>query len=593
MVRPTAHGRRSLDAALGCLGSADCRGCVAPGVARAFGAVSAVPRPDHIVIVIDENRAQSEVVGSPSAPYINSLAASGANFSRSFAVTHPSMPNYLALFAGSTPGVTQEGCPQTWSTPNLGTSLIAAGLGFAGYSEGLPSVGYTGCTSGQYFREHNPWVDFPAVPAADNLPLTAFPADYSTLPPVSFVVPNELNDMHTGTVAQGDTWLQNTMGGYITWAKTHNSVFALTFDEDDYTASNQIATIITGQGVVPGTHSETINHYNLLRTVEDAYGLSPVGQSATATPILDIWAPPTNDQPPTAAFTASCTQLTCAFNASGSTDPDGSITAYSWAFGDGATGTGITPSHAYATGGTRTVILTVTDNQGAASLVSHPVAPVGPTPTTFVSDSFNRTVTGGLGSADVGGAWHTVGTASSFSVTPGAASLLLAKPASQLEAYIGPVQTNADLLETLSANKAPTGGPLYLSILGRRVGSGTYYTAKVVVNVNASVTVRISRLVSGTETILAGPVTVSGVTFSAGTKLDVRTQIIGTNPTTLRAKLWPSTATEPASWQISTTDATASLQAGGAIGLIGYLSGAATNAPLTLTLSAVIATTGG
>jgi len=253
-------------------------------------AATTVPRPAHIVIVIDENRSASEVVGSKSAPYINSLAAAGANFSHSFGVTHPSMPNYLALFAGSSQGATHEGCPQTWKTPNVETALAAAKLTFAGYSEGLPRTGYTGCGAGQYTREHNPWVDFTNVPAADNRPLTAFPSDYSTLPPVSFVIPNQVDDMHTGTVGQGDAWLKQHLGGYITWAKTHNSVFILTFDEDDYSANNRIATIITGQHVIRGTYSETINHYRVLRTIEDAFRVSHVGRSASAAPILDIWA---------------------------------------------------------------------------------------------------------------------------------------------------------------------------------------------------------------------------------------------------------------------------------------------------------------
>src|SRR5665213_82885 len=193
-------------------------GLLAPSGSTLYAATATVPRPDHIVIVIDENHAESDVIAKSAAPYINSLAAAGANFTHSFGVTHPSMPNYLALFAGSTPGKTHEGCPQTWKKPNLATALAAAGLRFVGYSEGLPKAGYTGCGSGQYTREHSPWVDFTNVAAADNQPLTAFPSDYSKLPAVSFVIPNQRDDMHTGTgtVAQGDTWLKTHLGGYIT-----------------------------------------------------------------------------------------------------------------------------------------------------------------------------------------------------------------------------------------------------------------------------------------------------------------------------------------------------------------------------------------
>jgi hypothetical protein len=251
---------------------------------------AAIPRPDHIVVVIDENHAQGEIVGSPDAPYITGLSRQGANFTDSHAITHPSQPNYLALFSGDTQGVTGDTCPRkAFTTANLGGEALAANLTFAGYSESMPSDGYTGCTSGDYARKHNPWVDFADVPATSNLTFDSFPTDYTQLPTVSFVVPNLQNDMHDGTVAQGDTWLQNNLDGYIQWAKTHNSVFVLTFDEDDNGPDNLIPTIITGAGVTTGTYSDTIDHYSVLRTIEDAYSLPAAGNSATATPITTIW----------------------------------------------------------------------------------------------------------------------------------------------------------------------------------------------------------------------------------------------------------------------------------------------------------------
>jgi phospholipase C len=251
---------------------------------------AAVPRPDHIVVLIDENHAQGEIVGSPDAPYITALSQQGANFTNSHAITHPSQPNYLALFSGSAQGVTNDTCPKkAFTTADLGGETLAANLTFAGYSESMPSDGYTGCTSGSYARKHNPWVDFADVPAADNLTFKSFPTDYTKLPAVSFVVPNLDNDMHDGTVAQGDSWLKQNLDGYVQWAKTHNSVFVLTFDEDDNGPDNQIPTIITGAGVTTGDYSENISHYSVLRTIEDAYGLPHAGQSASATPITDIW----------------------------------------------------------------------------------------------------------------------------------------------------------------------------------------------------------------------------------------------------------------------------------------------------------------
>jgi len=95
--------------------------------------------------------------------------------------------------------------------------------------------------------------------------------------------------MHDGTVGQADTWLQSNIGGYATWAKTHNSLLIVTWDEDDGSQSNQIPTIFYGQPVVTGRYSESIDHYSVLRTIEDMYGATPVGNSASSSPITDVW----------------------------------------------------------------------------------------------------------------------------------------------------------------------------------------------------------------------------------------------------------------------------------------------------------------
>jgi phospholipase C len=258
-------------------------------LAAPAAAATAVPKFDHIVIVMEENHSYSDIVGSSSAPYINSLAGQGASFTNSFAVTHPSQPNYVALFSGSTQGLTSDNCPNTFSANNLGNQLTTAGDSFTGYSESMPSDGYTGCTSGEYARKHAPWTDFSDIPAAENRTFAHFPTDYSTLPTVSFVIPNLLDDMHDGTIAQGDTWLKNNLDGYAQWAKTHNSLLIVTWDEDDYSESNQIPTLFVGANVTAGGYSEQITHYSVLRTIEDGYGLSSLGSAASATPITDVW----------------------------------------------------------------------------------------------------------------------------------------------------------------------------------------------------------------------------------------------------------------------------------------------------------------
>ncbi|ALO93434.1 Secreted acid phosphatase [Streptomyces hygroscopicus subsp. limoneus] len=257
-------------------------------------AAGAVPSPDHVVVVVFENHAYSQVIGSSSAPYINSLKAGGANLTQSYAETHPSQPNYFALFSGSTQGITDDSCytPGFSSAPNLASELIAAGRTWASYNETLPSRGSTTCSSGTYARKHNPWFGFSNVPTSTAKTFAQFPTDYSTLPQVSFVVPNLCSDMHDCSVSTGDTWLKNNLGAYATWAKTHNSLLVVTFDEDNRLSGNKIPTVFYGQPVAAGSSSSTTyNHYDLLRTLEDTQGLTThAGNAASAKDITGIWA---------------------------------------------------------------------------------------------------------------------------------------------------------------------------------------------------------------------------------------------------------------------------------------------------------------
>jgi hypothetical protein len=250
---------------------------------------SQVPRPDHVVVVVLENHSYDEVLDSPDAPFIASLAASGATFTRSFAVTHPSQPNYLALFSGSTLSVSDDSCPHTFTSPNLARALLDAGHSFVGYSEGLPASGFTGCGSGAYARKHNPWVNFGNVPASVNQPFSAFPGDLARLPTVSFVIPDLEHDMHDGTIGQADHWLHDHLGRYAAWAPAHRSILVLTFDEDDQSANNRILTIVAGAFVQPGRYAEHIDHYRLLRTLTEAYHLPPLGAATATPPVTDIW----------------------------------------------------------------------------------------------------------------------------------------------------------------------------------------------------------------------------------------------------------------------------------------------------------------
>lgn len=248
-----------------------------------------LPRYDHVVIVVEENHATSQIIGNKSAPFINALAADGALMTQSFAVAHPSQPNYLALFAGDTFGVDSDVCPLALGpAPNLAAEVIAAGYSFGGFAEDLPAVGSTVCGAGKYARKHAPWVNFSNVPPVASMPFTVFGAG-PQLPTVSFVVPNLDNDMHDGSVAQADTWLATNIAPYANWARANRSLLIVTFDEDDDAEGNQISTILYGADVRPGTYGEQINHYNVLSTVEQLYGLPKTGLAATAPPIASVW----------------------------------------------------------------------------------------------------------------------------------------------------------------------------------------------------------------------------------------------------------------------------------------------------------------
>ena len=252
---------------------------------------ASVPAYSHIVIVMEENHSYSQIIGTSSAPYINSLASSNVLFTNSHAISHPSEPNYMAFTSGSTYGLTSDQCPFTTRHANLGSELIAAGKSYSDYSESMPPQGSEVCTSGEYARKHNPAANYTDLPATAKKTWTAFPssANYASLPTVSFVVPNLLDDMHDGTVAQGDTWLKNHMSAYATWAASHNSLLIVTWDENDGSPGNQVATIFAGANLKPGKYSEKITHYTVLRTIEAAYGLTPLGQSAKVSPITDVF----------------------------------------------------------------------------------------------------------------------------------------------------------------------------------------------------------------------------------------------------------------------------------------------------------------
>ena len=262
------------------------------------GSASVKPEPLHIVVVILENHDYFQVLGSKDAPFINSLIKDkqSAVFSKSFSIEHPSQPNYLDIYSGNNQGISTDGHPskEPFTTPNLGRQLLDAGKSFVTYAEDLPFAGYNGNAYKSYVRHHNPAANWMGtgnnqIPVTCIQPFTAFPTDYTQLPTVSLVIPNQQNDMHDGSVLQADEWIKNNFGNYIQWAKTHNSLFILTFDEDDYSGSDHILTLFTGEMVKGGTIKDQMNHFNLLRTMEWIYDLPFAGNAAKVKPIENCW----------------------------------------------------------------------------------------------------------------------------------------------------------------------------------------------------------------------------------------------------------------------------------------------------------------
>ena len=292
---------------------------------------SGLPVYNHIVIVVEENKDYEEIIGNPNAAYINNvLKKEGASFAKIYGEEHFSQGNYFWMFSGDNQTIgfidhvpsEENNLNYPFKTANLGEQLINKGLSFKGYSESLPEIGFTGdkASADLYARKHVPWISFANVPngktvaESSNLRFTDFPSDpsqYDTLPTVAFVIPNLENDMHNGPITEsipaGDRWLRKNIDSYYQWAKDHNSLLILTFDENNdqrgyqgltnplvdpqscvgdgrdheycIDLQNRIVTIFAGAHIKPGDYPEGkgITHVNILRTLEAMYGLSKSG----------------------------------------------------------------------------------------------------------------------------------------------------------------------------------------------------------------------------------------------------------------------------------------------------------------------------
>ncbi len=272
--------------------------------------------------------------------------------------------------------------------------------------------------------------------------------------------------------------------------------------------------------------------------------------------------------------------MSVSFDATTSSDPDGTIASYSWNFGDSTVGTGAQVSHPYAAAGTYDLTLTVTDNQGRTDTTSRSVVVTGPA--VVATDDFeNRTVTNGWGTAQTGGAWTIGGTTSNYGVLNGAGTMRMTAGSGPSAYLNGTSAANVDLTTSLRYDKPGSGGGIFTSLVGRRIGTSDY-RVKLQATATGS-TLLLVRTVNGVERTLSSQA-VSGLTLAANDVVNLRLQVSGTGTTTVRAKVWREGTTEPSAWRLTSTDTTAALQNPGAVGLYNYLSGSATNAPVTVSV---------
>jgi phosphatidylinositol-3-phosphatase len=264
----------------------------------AGGARRAVPEFDHVLVIVLENKTQSQVLGNTEAPAFNRLARRYAVLSDYDGVTHPSLPNYLALISGSTHGVRSDCVSCAVSGRSLADTLARANLGWKLYAEGLPRAGFTGAAAGLYAKKHVPFLYFRNVlasPARRRLvvPLGRLSRDLATgaLPEFSLIVPNLCHDMHSCSVSTGDRWLGRFLQPLLRSRKLRTSaVFVVTDESSQLRSRGPVPALALGPLVVPGSRfALPTSHYGLLRTIEDSWGLPRLAHSARARPITGIW----------------------------------------------------------------------------------------------------------------------------------------------------------------------------------------------------------------------------------------------------------------------------------------------------------------
>lgn len=366
----------------------------------------------------------------------------------------------------------------------------------------------------------------------------------TTSPTASFTVSS--NNLTVSVDASGSTASPDTISRY-------------TWDWGDGTADTTVTTpMATHAYAAAGT-------YTIALTVQASGG-------GTGTTARTVTAGAMN-QPPVATIDApSCSGLSCSFDGTRSSDPDGEIVSYAWRFGDGSTGVGSLLHHTYPAAGTYQVALTVADNDSATATAMMSVTVARPV--VYASDGFTRSVTSGWGAAEVGGPWTTSGDAARYSVDSGTATMTLSTPGAGPMSVLNDVAA-VDQVVTInsSINRAATGSGVTIVMMARRTGSGSYWL-KLRYLPNGVIHLALSRVVGTAEKVLL-EVAVAGLTYTPGVTLTLQFTVVGT---TLTGSVWKAGGPEPASPQLRVVDST--FAGPGALAIQSYLAPDATTAPV-------------
>jgi phosphatidylinositol-3-phosphatase len=246
-------------------------------------------------VIMEENKGYAATLGSCGAdPYLCSLASQYASYTSWSGVTHPSLPDYLAFDSGSTQGCTTNTCPGPFGAADLGGQLTGAAMPWTAYMESMPSACDTQGSGGPYVRRHNPFVFFSdvlnsgcanhVVPYPGSAGLVS-DLNGGSAPSFVWITPNLNDDMHNGTVQQGDAWLRANLAPVLSssWFTKFDSTVIVTMDEGDVGTTNQIPlVVISADAAAKGAIATSGNHYGALRAIEEAFGLPLLGAAGSA-----------------------------------------------------------------------------------------------------------------------------------------------------------------------------------------------------------------------------------------------------------------------------------------------------------------------